>query len=309
MSRSTAAAPAPRWVVPRAVREVVPPDPALSARWHVHDYPGPFARWNHHPEYEVHLARAGAGSYIVGDSVGRFQPGQLVLVGPDVPHDWISDLAPGEVLVGRDVVFQFHGEWLQRCELLLPELAALAPLWSRARSGVEFSGGTARAGARELELIGTSAGAERLQHIFALFALMAAAPPDEHRLVAGVWTPPVHDPTTAEVVSRALADVVADLAGPVRLSAAAATAGMSESAFSRCFQRATGQTFSDVVRKLRLAHAATLLEQTTRPVSEIAGAVGFANLSNFNRRFLAGHGVTPSAHRAAHRRSLEAAAG
>jgi len=279
------------------VREVVPPDGTLSARWHVHDYPGPFARWNHHPEFEVHLARAGAGRWIVGDSVGRFQPGQLVLVGPDVPHDWISDLAPGEFLVGRDVVFQFHPTWLERCAAVLPELAALAPLWARARSGVEFSGATAAAGARELELVGETTGAARLQHIFALFSVMAAAPPDEHRLLAGVWSPPVADPDGAEVVAQALAYVVENLTGTVRLSRAAAGAGMSDSAFSRSFKRATGQTFTEVVRKLRLAHAATLLEQTSQPVAAVARAVGYANLSNFNRQFLAGYGATPSAHR------------
>jgi hypothetical protein len=38
----------------RANREVIPPDPNHSVRWHQHDYPSPVARWNYHPEYEIH---------------------------------------------------------------------------------------------------------------------------------------------------------------------------------------------------------------------------------------------------------------
>src|SRR3954447_19214637 len=79
-----------------AAREVVPQDPRYSTRWHCHDYPSPIARWNHHPEYELHLITRSTGRFIVGDRIGNFAAGQLVLVGPDLPHHWISDLAPGE---------------------------------------------------------------------------------------------------------------------------------------------------------------------------------------------------------------------
>ncbi|NAZ85723.1 AraC family transcriptional regulator [Kineococcus indalonis] len=285
----------------RAVREVVPAEPGRSARWHVHDYPSPFARWNHHPEYEVHLIRAGTGRYIIGDSIGLFSTGHLALVGTEVPHDWISDLGPGQVITGRDVVFQFHGDWLRRCEQVLPELADLAPLWAAAAGGIEFLGRTALAGAAELERIGSTSGARRLQHIFTLFDLMAGAPEDERRLIGGIWQAPAGDPETAEVVSAALAYVVDHLTGTVRLSTAAQRAGMSESAFSRRFKRATGMTFTDVVRKLRLAHAAKLLAQTSQPVASIAAAVGYANLSNFNRQFRAEHGSTPTRYRVAAR--------
>jgi hypothetical protein len=46
----------------------------------------------------------GTGRFIVGDRIDTFAPGHLVLVGPNLPHDWISDVAPGESLKGRDVV-------------------------------------------------------------------------------------------------------------------------------------------------------------------------------------------------------------
>lgn len=63
------------------------------------------------------------------------------------------------------------------------------------------------------------------------------------------------------------------------MSEAAALVGMSEATFSKYFKRATGQNFSDLVRKLRLAHARRLLEHSDKAISAICYEVGFSNLS------------------------------
>ena len=98
---SAAARLAERLLGMRANREVIPEDPNHSVRWHQHDYPSPVARWNYHPEYELHLIRKGTGKFIVGDHIGTFEAGHLALVGSGLPHDWVSDLEPGEVLRGQ----------------------------------------------------------------------------------------------------------------------------------------------------------------------------------------------------------------
>jgi AraC-like DNA-binding protein len=230
--------------------------------------------------------------------VGPFDAGQLVLIGPNVPHDWITDLAEGESIAGSDVVFQFLGEWLTRCEAVLPEVSALHPLWRRSRSGIEFIGESARRGIAALEAIGPATGAERLTQIFSLFGALAAAPEHETRTLAREWVPPVNDPFAAEIVGRSLDYILANISGTVRLSTAANLAGMSESAFSRYFTRSSGQNFTALVRKLRLAHASRLLQETADPVARIAFDVGYENLSNFNRQFRREFGETPSQCRA-----------
>ena len=73
---------------------------------------------------------------------------------------------------------------------------------------------------------------------------------------------------------------------------------MSEPSFSKYFKKASGMTFSDMVRRLRIANACRLLDQTDSSVADISAAVGYRNLANFNRQFRAETGVTPSAYRA-----------
>jgi AraC-like DNA-binding protein/mannose-6-phosphate isomerase-like protein (cupin superfamily) len=281
----------------RANREVIPPDPNHSVRWHQHSYPSPVARWNYHPEYEIHLIRKGTGRFIVGDHIGTFEAGHVALVGSGLPHDWVSDLEPGESLENRDAVIQFDAKWVEQTAALVPEMAEVKPLLEQSQRGIEFLGRSAEAAAAAIEAMGATTGLARLQHLFALFGILARAPEEERRYLAEEWFRPQLDSQAAAVVDIVLEYVFSNHAGSVRMSEAAALVGMPEPTFSKYFKRATGQNFSDLLRKLRLAHARRLLESTEKPISEICYEVGFSNLSNFNRHFLNDAGETPRTYR------------
>src|SRR5688500_4525291 len=61
-----------------------------------HGYPYRTVRWHFHPEYEIQLIVETRGVYFVGDHVGHFEPGNLVLMGPDLPHNWFSVVRAGQ---------------------------------------------------------------------------------------------------------------------------------------------------------------------------------------------------------------------
>ncbi|BCW67567.1 AraC family transcriptional regulator [Arthrobacter sp. NicSoilB4] len=294
---SAAARLAERLLGMRANREVIPEDPNHSVRWHEHDYPSPVARWNYHPEYELHLIRKGTGKYIVGDHIGTFQAGHVVLVGSGLPHDWVSDLEPGKVLQGRDALIQFDGKWVEQAAAVIPEMAEVKPLLEQSSRGIEFLGASAKAAADAIEAMGEATGLQRFHHLVEVFAVLTRAPQDERRYLADEWFRPQLDGQAAAVVDIVLEYVFSNHAGSVKMSEAAALVGMSEPTFSKYFKRATGQNFSDLVRKLRLAHARRLLEHSDKAISDICYEVGFSNLSNFNRHFLNDAGETPRDYR------------
>lgn len=74
------------------------------------------------------------------------------------------------------------------------------------------------------------------------------------------------------------------------MTRAAGIIALSPSAFSRFFHAAAGVTFSELVRRRRVARACHLLRKTDVPVSRVAGLSGYTNLANFNRRFRQGTG-------------------
>jgi AraC-like DNA-binding protein len=94
--------------------------------------------------------------------------------------------------------------------------------------------------------------------------------------------------------------------GRARLTEAADIAGLSPAAFSRYFARVCGQGFSDVLRKLRIANACRLLRDTDLPIAQVGAESGYANLSNFNRQFLALMECTPRDYRRGAERRLGA---
>lgn len=279
------------------VPEVVVPDPGSMFRWHEHDYPHPLARWHSHPEIEVHLIRAGTGLGFVGDHIGRFEAGHLVLVGSDLPHNWISELAEGQQLPGRDVVLQIHPERMQGLAHVAPEAREVVALFRDAARGIEFFGATASAAAMHLEAVGVTRGSARLAHLFSLFETLAAGPAGERRLLSSGATLPEADMTAHLKVDAAIRYITEHLDGEVRLGAAAAHVGMAPSALSRFFRRTAGRGFAETVRRLRVIRACALLEETTLPIADICYSSGFQNLSNFNRQFRAETGTTPGAYR------------
>ncbi len=79
-----------------------------------------------------------------------------------------------------------------------------------------------------------------------------------------------------------------------RLSDVASACGVSPSHLSRVFHQSTGLTLSDYLARFRVDHAAELLRDQRRSVTEVAFASGFRSLSQFNRTFKRLVGCAPT---------------
>jgi AraC-like DNA-binding protein len=84
------------------------------------------------------------------------------------------------------------------------------------------------------------------------------------------------------------------------LSKVAKAANISRNHLSEKFKQITGVNFVDYVAYTRFEKACRLLRNVDLRISEIAFAVGFQSLSQFNRVFKKLSGRSPSAYRAGH---------
>ncbi|WEX10966.1 AraC family transcriptional regulator [Chelativorans sp. AA-79] len=276
--------------------EVIVCEPSESFRWFVHDYPHHLAKWHYHPEYEFHVIQASSGKMMIGDYVGPFEAGCVILTGPNLPHNWVSDIKAGERVADRDMLVQFTPEFADKLVSLSPEFEDLGALFAEASYGLEFSGLTAQAGRRLLAQIGYARGIQRLLLFLELMAALARNPADRRTLSLRPPLPPVQSPAH-DKLEIAMNYILEHFTSHMRLTTVARLCGMEAHAFSRFFKKQTGHTFARYVNRMRVHSACTLLTQTDRPITDICFDVGFNNIANFNRQFVKFCRRTPSDYR------------
>ncbi len=81
-------------------------------------------------------------------------------------------------------------------------------------------------------------------------------------------------------------------------------AGHAHPHVSRTARRFLGQSPSEYVNAIRMAHAARQLSGSAEPLADIAADCGIPNLSHFHRLFRAHHGQTPAQYRQQFQRNV-----
>ncbi|MFK7965803.1 MAG: helix-turn-helix domain-containing protein [Burkholderiaceae bacterium] len=260
-----------------------------------HGFPSELVRWHCHDDYELHLIVATVGKAFVGDHVGGFSPGQLVLTGPGLPHNWISEVEDGESVEIRDRVVQFRQDLVPSMAAASSELKPLLPLLQKSCHGLLFHGTPLSASEPWFQRLEAADGPSRIALLLQFLEFLSHEP--DQRLLSTLPMRAREDDETLDKVERVISFMSEHYAQNILLTEMADLIGMSESAFSRLFSKATGNNFSRFLNRVRVARACELLTATDEPITSICFAVGFNNVANFNRRFRDLKQVTPREYR------------
>ncbi|OMH38266.1 AraC family transcriptional regulator [Motiliproteus sp. MSK22-1] len=267
-----------------------------SIRYLEHGAPSPLIRWHYHKEYELHLVKTTSGKMFVGDYIGNFAPGNLVLTGPDLPHNWISRMEDGEDVEIRDKVVQFSPEFITNCQTLMPEFTIIAPMLERARFGIQFYDPDRVQMAEQLiDQLSSAQSMKRLVLFFQILELLATT--DAYHILSSDHHKPLIDEKNLVWVNHAVNYIFEHYDRELTLEEVANHMSMGTTYFSKYFKRASGHRFIEFVNRLRVHKACELLAHGEDPITEICFQVGFNNISNFNRRFINLKGMTPREYR------------
>jgi AraC-like DNA-binding protein len=251
--------------------------------------------WHHHPEFELTLTLNSQGHRLIGDHAGSYEDGDLVLVGPSLPHSWCSHAAIDDHRPHVALVAWFSEAWATGVLGMFPELGALSRLFADARCGVAFSPAAAREARPLIERFPALEPSERLLVLMQVLQILSKDGA-RSRLSAAVedgFAPAASD----ERIRRVLDHLHEHYREPVEVTALADIACLSTSAVNRLFQRHTRQTPIEYVTRLRIGRACSALIEGKMSIAAVADLAGYRNLANFNRQFLALKGMTPRAFR------------
>lgn len=248
--------------------------------------------WHFHPEYEIVYISNGKGKRHIGDHISNFESGDLIFLGPNLPHFGFTE----EVFEAHtEIVVQMKEDFLGSDFLEKPEMQAIKQLFQRSRQGLSFSGAVKERVGQRLKTMLKEDGFDRLLALLHILQEMAEADDYEMLNASGfALEVSAQDQDRIEAIYRYVQQNFQD---EVNLDEAARLANMTVPAFCRYFKKLTRKTFSQFVNEFRIAHACRLLGDDTLTIAAVSFESGFNNLSHFNRQFKNITNLSPRAYR------------
>ncbi len=256
--------------------------------------------WHHHPECEITLVSQGGTQRWIGDKLTPLLPGDLVFLGPDIPHDYrnATPTGPGDPVDAHVVQFLpslLGPNWQNRAAM-----QPLQKLFHRAKRGLEIRGRTRENAVSIIKRLFEVSGLRRTILLLELLEELSRST-ELHEIASPGFS--ITAATSDDRVGRACDYIAKNIQGPIYSPILAQLTGLSVSAFSRLFKKCTGRTLPRYLNELRIGRACRLLAETDQTVNQIATDCGYESLSHFQRQFTLHQGRSPNAYRAAVRRA------
>lgn len=250
------------------------------------------APYHFHPEYELTLIVKGSGKRYAGNNMAGFSDGDLVLLGPHVPHCWKLQLDGKNRSAARSVVIQFTPDFLGSGFFSKAELININKLFQRSGSGIQFIKRTQALVQEKIkELTEEKNNFKQLIRLLEILQQLAVSKEyvllDQQRLIAEL------SPANQARINPIFAYLVENFRREVSLDKAAAIANMTPNAFCKYFKRITRKTFIETVIEYRINYATQQLIQSDKTISDICFDSGFGDVSHFYKMFKSKMQVSP----------------
>jgi AraC-like DNA-binding protein/mannose-6-phosphate isomerase-like protein (cupin superfamily) len=243
--------------------------------------------WHYHPEYELTYIVKGSGKRLVGDSYENFEAGDVVLLGPMLPHTWVTEKKLQENCSA--IVIQFTNSFAEQL-LQFPEMSDIGKLFAKTCRGIRFYSSKNKDFAVLLKKMIDS---NDLMKLTLLIQVLQQLCNTKYATLSSAQYKIMKGNENQQRINKVLSYIQKDCKENITLHKAASLIHLSESAFCKFFKRATGKTFSDYTNDIRVANVCQLLIETDKPISEIAFGSGFDSLTYFNRIFLKKKKIRP----------------
>lgn len=246
-------------------------------------YPTP---WHYHPEYELVLVVKSSGMRTVGDHSEHFTDGDLVFLGPNLPHSYQNDpiyYQDDSSLKAEAIVIHFKEDFLGKGFFNLPEMVQVGQLFNKARYGIKITGNTRQQISDIMLQMHTVNGHKRILQLLSILEILSTS--EEIELLTNPGFVQQHLVSDDDRITKVHEYIMKNFQKDISLAEVAEIANMSVPSFCRLFKSSTRKAFSNFVNEIRVGHACRLLLEDRESIAQICYKSGFNNMSNFNRQF------------------------
>jgi AraC-like DNA-binding protein len=252
------------------------------------------SRWHYHQEFELSFITEGSGKRIVGDSVETFYPGDLIFIGPRIPHVWFSDTPSLKQHSGRtleSVYLLFNHQILPEEITRLPEFNFVNRAVQYSERGLRITGNTLNQVSRIMLQLPYLSNIKRLMLFYEIMDMIGRS--DSFSFLASAdYVKTRYHPANSRV-KRIHEFMMNNYREEVTLKQISDLVHMAPASASRFFKSATGLSVFEYLNKIKIDLSRQLLLNTDMSVVDISYDSGFNNLSHFNKQFKKFNQVTP----------------
>lgn len=251
-------------------------------------------RWHYHPEIELIHFKKGEGAQFIGDNIKRFKPGDIVLIGPQLPHYWRFDdtyFEEGSRLQADVRVVHFAENFWGDQFLQLPENVNIKGVLEKARRGLQITGKTRQKVAELLELLLTSDGSMRIMLL--IEALNTIAECKQLNVLSSIGFKQELVEAESDRVNAIYDYSLKNFKRKIQLEEIAAVANISPNSFCRYFKSRTRKTYSQFLIEIRVGQACKLLIENNLSIKQLCYESGFNNFTSFHKYFKMITGKSP----------------
>jgi len=242
--------------------------------------------WHYHPQFELLYITKSFGIRFVGDSVSQFYPGELVLVGPNLPHLWRNDPSyykEGDENRVKTIVIKFAKNFIGQGTFDNPEFSNINQMLDESKYGISFGKSISKKLSHELRSLIDLSPAEQSIKLLSILLRLSVA---EDKKVLSSTDMRQYTTENSQRIDEVLKYISDNYSNYIGLNDVAEIACMTTNSFCRFFKRMTNKSYTQFLNEVRIRNAARLLVQDEElSVSEVADIVGYTSITNFNRQF------------------------
>jgi len=241
--------------------------------------------YHYHPEYDLIWTLKGNGRRFIGSDISNYQPDELIFLGKNIPHCWITPEP------SKQMVVQMKEDFLGIDFLNTPECIDLKHMLENSYKGFQFFGKTKTKTQKKLEQLYMMSSFPRL--LLLLEILNDLAQSDEFEYLSNDTFETASDQKEINRIQTIYNFLHQNYTESIKLEDAMNLVNLSKSAFCKFIKRKTNKTFSQIVNQIRIQKAAELLIETNKPIMEICYDVGYNDPSYFFKLFQKEMQVSP----------------
>jgi len=247
-----------------------------------------------HKNFELNYIVSGWGNRIVGDNMESFSRGDLVLLGPNLPHCWeVKGVSQG--ISPECITIHFHEDFFGQKVIQSPELSPVIDLFNKSRKGIQFYGEEILDVSYILYKMLKVNNLRKLIYLLEIFEVLLRT--DSSKVLPNTGYLDETSPVESKRLTTVYEYILVNFSKKIKLEDVAEQCHLSPSAFCRFFERSTGKTLFNYLKEVRIGYACKLLQDSDMLISDICYQSGYNNLAHFNNQFKEICSVTPGQYR------------